>query len=297
MNHHDRCQACGTARPEWTPQYREAGIYRCGHCRSLTFFPSGKLELAALYSPRYFSGGEYTDYVGHRAVHELNFRRKWRLIRRFAPAPLRVFEIGCAYGYFVNCALQSGAEQAFGVDVSEEAVAAARREFGPIFETASATATPPFSYNCLVGWDVWEHLEHPLDLFASHISGLTPGGLVCLTTVDASAAVARLRGRRWRQLHPPTHVHYPTKKGLAEGLRSLGLEILHHGHFGYYRALASYLAPLKMDGLVTPFKALRNFPVPLDLRDIQIVVAVKPDHGRDSTTVPARPYDAQTPSP
>ncbi len=229
------------------------------------------MNAPVLYGPDYFQGGEYDDYRAHRRIFERNFARKWELIRGLQPAPLKVFEVGSAYGYFLNHALTHGAAQGLGVDVSPDVVAQACAQFGAHF--ALAPAIPTFSYNVLVAWDVWEHLERPLDMFRGHVANLAPGGVVALTTVDASSLNARLRGRRWRQLHPPTHLHYPTRAGLRAGLEGLGLSVLRQESFKQDRALETYAAALRLERLLP--RAWRNWPVGLDLGDIQLVIARK----------------------
>lgn len=269
------CQNCGEDRGRWTPKFPDLQIYECLDCGSLAYRGEGELDTSAIYSNEYFHGGEYEDYVGHREVHERNFQRRWAMLEPLLPRPLKLFEVGCAHGFFVDFARRKGAEAVFGVDVSREAIEFARSRFGPFFEVASPAIRPPFSFNCLVAWDVWEHLEYPRDLFDQLIRDLEPGGIVALTTVDAGAVVARLRGRRWRQLHPPTHLNYPTWRGLSHGLSRLGLRVLRHTHLGYYRALESYLSVLGLDRLVRPFSRIRTLPIAFDLRDIQMVVARK----------------------
>jgi cyclopropane fatty-acyl-phospholipid synthase-like methyltransferase len=271
-----RCHACGERPSSWAPHYEELGIRRCSSCGSLAFHAEKSFDFARLYSAGYFHGGEYEDYTGHRAVHERNFERKMRLLRRNAPTDLRVLEIGCAYGYFVDHALRSGAAAAHGTDVSSDAIDFARKNVGPHFSLADEPLPPDLRYNCIAAWDVWEHLSEPFDLFASLIERLPAGGTVAVTTVDSSSFVARSRGPKWRQIHPPTHLHYPTFDGLARGMRALGLDVVHHAHFGYHRALETYLAALRLKWLVRPFPRLRLVPVLVDVRDTQIIIARKP---------------------
>lgn len=275
MKAHDQdiCQSCGQRSPQWTAAFPEVGIRRCAHCGSLTFFPHSALDLGSLYSPEYFQGGEYSDYQGHRRAHEDCFRRKWKLIQSLLPGEIRVFEMGCAYGFFVNYARTHGAKEAFGVDVSPEIIAKAQQSFGPHYGVVPAV--PPFKYNCLVAWDVWEHLEQPLTTMGEKIAQLEPGGLFAFTTVDSSSFVARTRGSRWRQIHPPTHMHYPTYHALEMGMKHLGLEVVHHSHFAQSRALEMYLDAVGMGRWFPKIEWLRKLPVPLNLFDIQLIIARK----------------------
>src|SRR5262249_34985764 len=156
-------------------KYPDLNIDQCTECRSLTYRKTAELNLPSIYSDDYFHGAEYEDYVGHRAVHERNFERRWTLMKPHLPESPRLFEIGCAHGFFVDFARRQGGQEVFGIDISREAVAFARSRFGPFFDVSSETIRPPFSFNCLVGWDVWEHLEQPFDWFSQLVRDLEPG--------------------------------------------------------------------------------------------------------------------------
>lgn len=274
------CQNCGERAARWSSKFPELHLDQCLDCGSLSYRGGEELDASTIYSDEYFHGGEYENYIGHREVHERNFSRRWAILAPHLRRPVRLFEIGCAYGFFIDFARRQGAESVFGTDISQDAIAFARSQFGPHFSVASDASRPPFSFNCLVAWDVWEHLESPRDLLEGLIRDLEPGGVLALTTVDSGAVVARLRGKRWRQIHPPTHLHYPTRRGLSLGLARLGLRIVRHTYLGYYRALESYLSPLGLDRFVRRFPNARTLPIPLDLRDIQLVVATKDEAAR-----------------
>jgi cyclopropane fatty-acyl-phospholipid synthase-like methyltransferase len=270
------CQSCGALDPEWQPLYHDLALFSCPACQSFSFFSEAPFDAAAVYSRRYFEGGEYADYVGHRRAHEVNFREKWAILARHLRGPTRLLEVGCAYGLFIGFAQDQGVLEVLGIDVSADAIDFATRTFGPHFAVSVDGTHPAFAYNCLVAWDVWEHLPRPLAYFTRLVADLDPGGLFAVATVDSSSWVARHRGRRWRQIHPPTHVHHPTFSAMRRAMRCLGLETLYHGHVRQHRALETYLAPLGLGRLVRRFATLRTLPVPFDLGDYQLIVARKP---------------------
>ena len=268
------CQSCGGTSPNWSLIYSDLRIYRCGLCSSLSFFTQDILDSIKLYNAGYFEGGEYRDYQGHRRAHEAGFKKKWHLIKSHLSGHPRVFEIGCAYGFFINYVMHNGASKAFGVDVNPSIISQAVSNFGPMF--GDATATPHFPFNCLVAWDVWEHLEAPFSFFSEALKALEPGGLLAVTTVDSSSFVARARGSRWRQIHPPTHIHYPTYSAMDLCMGALGLEVVHHSHFAQVRAMEMYLEALHLDFLLPQRSEIRKLPLGLNLYDIQLVIARKP---------------------
>jgi hypothetical protein len=97
-----------------------------------------------------------------------------------------------------------------------------------------------------------------------------PSALVAVTTVDASSVVARVRGRTWRQYHPPTHLNYPTRESLRRFFEPRGFRVVWQRAFGYYRPLREYLRAL---GLRCGPASVWDLPIFLDLRDTQLVIA------------------------
>ncbi len=75
-------------------------------------------------------------------------------------------------------------------------------------------------------WDTIEHLEKP-EVYVEKACGLlNTGGYICITTGDAGSLNARMRGRKWRQIHPPTHLHYFSRKTLSLLLQKKGFEVV-----------------------------------------------------------------------
>jgi SAM-dependent methyltransferase len=274
----ERCENCGGAAL-WERAFPgRDDVERCRRCGGWTFVGPVAAPAAELYGEGYFNGGEYAAYDAARASHERNFRRKLRLLRAHgAPRPedTRLLELGCATGEFLAEAGRAGVARALGLEVSAYCREVARgrgHEVLPPDEAATDRAVTALSPNVVVAWDVWEHLRAPASTLDALLREADPGVTVALTTVDAGSAVARLRGTRWRQFHPPTHLCYPTRRSLRLYLERLGFAIVHHGSFGYYRPLAEYLRVVGVRASASP-PAWMTLPVFLDLFDIQIVIA------------------------
>ena len=93
----------------------------------------------------------------------------------------------------------------------------------------------PIDVVCL--WDPIEHLERPHAYVEELARILPPGGIVALTTGDIGSVVARLRGVKWRQIHPPTHLHYFSRLTLTKLLQLRGFRVLYARSCGQYRTL------------------------------------------------------------
>jgi 2-polyprenyl-3-methyl-5-hydroxy-6-metoxy-1,4-benzoquinol methylase len=230
------CLVCGGS-------YRDAklpGLLACSACHFVTANISlSEGELRRLYSAGYFRGEEYKDYVAERALLEKHFRIRLKRLLRYVQAPegKRLLEIGCAYGFFLSVARTSFREIE-GLDVSEDAVQYATKELGLKATTGdflTYEAREPVDVVCL--WDTIEHLEKP-HLYLERASAMmNPGAVMAITTGDIGSLAARLRGARWRQIHPPTHLQYFSKKTLVRLLAKYGFRVRYCGHEGMYRSI------------------------------------------------------------
>lgn len=279
-----RCENCGGIA-SWEGMFARVGspdVARCRRCGGWTFTGPVAAPAEELYGEAYFNGGEYAAYDAARASHARNFARKLRLLRRHgAPRPeaTRLLDLGCATGEFLAAARRAGVAQALGLEVSSYCRDVARARGHEVLspaDPAADLAVTALRPNLVVAWDVWEHLPAPASTLDALLRRASPGVTVALTTVDAGSVVARLRGTRWRQFHPPTHLCYPTRRSLRLYFERLGFEIVHHGSFGYYRPLAEYLRVLGVRASASP-PAWLTTPIFLDLYDIQLVIARRGD--------------------
>ena len=237
------CDVCGEAgRP-----VGYAGLRRCDACThvwaDLSLDPA---EIAKLYQRSYFFGDEYGNYLEDRRVIEKNFSGRLATLRRFMTGTHRsLFEVGSAYGFFLNAARGAFASVR-GIDVSEDAVRFARGEFGLDVTCgdllAQDLAGQTFDVVCL--WDTIEHLATPRQYLEKVSDQMPAGSLIAITTGDIGSLNARFQKGRWRLIHPPTHLHYFTKRSLTELLGRCGFDVVHVEHCGVYRSLGGMLQNL-----------------------------------------------------
>jgi SAM-dependent methyltransferase len=231
------CPCCGSV--EWTR--RPPGFVICQSCGMMTLQRQFSLEeIKKEYGADYFHGREYIDYVADAPVQQTLLRAHLGRVERYVAPGARLLEIGCAYGYFLDL-LRRQYPQSVGVDVSSDAVASARRRGldardGDLLETDIAG---PFDGVCL--WDTIEHLTDPVAVMQRAVDLLSPGGYVFLTTGDLGSLLARAQGLRWRQIHPPTHLFYFTRRALTLLCGRLGVTVLALETVTIYRRLGSSL--------------------------------------------------------
>jgi hypothetical protein len=131
-------------------------------------------------------------------------------------------------------------------------------------------------------WDVIEHLHNP-HLYIQKVSEtLAAGGHVYITTGDIAALLPRLQKRKWRMIHPPSHLHYFSKKTLSMLLARYGLNVTHVRYPGTARSLKQiYYSLYLLRKRETVFKKLVYAKIPerafitLNTYDIMLVVAQK----------------------
>lgn len=218
-----KCLVCGGT-------YRKSkltGLVECDSCGFVTTnLELTNEEIKRLYSADYYHGEEYADYVSDKKIIQNNLKKRIKRIKKDFPSGGDLFEIGCAYGFFLEIAKEYfGSTE--GIDISDDAVDYAREY---LKQNAHAgdflTFKSDRKYDIVCMWDTIEHLEHP-DLYVEKVKELLKkGGLLCITTGDIGSLNARIRGRKWRQIHPPTHLHYFSKKTLKLMLIKRGFQVV-----------------------------------------------------------------------
>jgi 2-polyprenyl-3-methyl-5-hydroxy-6-metoxy-1,4-benzoquinol methylase len=275
------CLVCGG---RYSPS-RLPGLLQCQSCGFITAnLKLSHEELERLYSSAYFSGEEYNDYVAERTLIERHFRQRLRVLAGHVDAPqsAALFEVGCAYGFFLHVA-QGEFKSVAGIDISTDAVTYAREQL-QLEAVAGDFATFPLQrqVDVVCMWDTIEHLADP-DIYVRRAAEiLRPGGYLAITTGDIGSLTARLRGGKWRQIHPPTHLHYFSRRTLTQLLEREGLTVRYVSHDGMYRSAETmaYITLAIKHRQRKLFEALKrsgllNWSLYLNLYDILFVIAQK----------------------
>jgi SAM-dependent methyltransferase len=258
-------------------------LLKCPSCGFVTARRDADLDLSRLYGEEYFCGSEYLDYAADEAFFKKNFRKRLNdLLRQRSGG--RLLEIGSAYGFFLDLARHHF--DVFGYEVNAEGARYGRGHFGVDIRTAdfleATLADTGGPIDIAVMWDVIEHLERP-DRFVAHIADLSaPNALLCLTTADIGSRVAQWRGRQWRMIHPPTHLHYFDRSTITRLLANHGFRVVEIRSIGVARSFRQilyslFVLHLKMRRVYTSLH--RAIPaawgLTINTRDIMLVMAEK----------------------
>jgi SAM-dependent methyltransferase len=200
-----------------------------------------------LYDEHYFTRVDYPDYVGNEAALRRSMQRHLRQMARYGRLGGGLLEVGCAYGFFLDEARRHFAPVT-GVDIVATAVERACEDLG-VDARAGRFLDMGFEderFDAVCLWDTIEHLPRP-DQFLEKIRRLLhPDGRLYLTTGDLSSLNARLRGARWRQIHPPSHLHYFSRTTLRRLLERIGFVVAGFETAAYYHTVHNVLASIAL---------------------------------------------------
>lgn len=263
---------------------RIGGLLYCGTCSFVTAdLKVPEKELQRIYGRHYFNGGEYPDYAADERIIKKNFKTRLATLLKFVddPGKKSLFEIGCAYGFFLESAA-GYFRSAAGIDISKDAVVFARKRGVSAFCGNFTGLKKIKKADVFCMWDTIEHLPDPAETVGKISRMTNKGGLIALTTGDIHSLNAIARGKKWRQIRPPVHLHYFSRKSLTTLLEKNGFEVIYTGHPGQYANLGSMLKIMlvvrnKMKPVYAFFEAvgLAKLNIYLNLFDLIYMIARK----------------------
>lgn len=254
----------------------------CGHIFALTNLDDNGIK--SLYGSSYFHGDEYMNYEDEVDSLRANFRIRNNELKPFLKDNNgSLLDVGCAYGFYVKEA-ETLFSSTLGIDVANEAVFKGRDLLG-VDLRAGDLLTYDFGdkkFDVITMWDTIEHLQNPRLYVEKVATLLRPNGIFAFTTGDISALTPRIRGEKWRMIHPPTHIHYFTPQTAERLLNQFNLTICSVKHRGVYRTIGNVmhnLFTIRMNLPVIP-KTLKLLGVDrvniyLNTFDIMTVIAQK----------------------
>jgi SAM-dependent methyltransferase len=218
----ERCEICG-GETEPAGERRGFRLRRCPAC-GFAFVERPRTDYDALYGEDYYAGrgaDPLVDYAFELAEPERTVRLyEWRGIRRAVAALLPVgpatrwLDYGCGTGGLVRHLRETVGCDALGY---EQGWAAGRLAVPHLDDDAFAAATGTF--DVVTAIEVIEHAIEPVALLRRLRELLRPGGLLFLTTGNASGRDLE----RWRYVVPEIHVSFFEPRTLERALREAGL--------------------------------------------------------------------------
>jgi SAM-dependent methyltransferase len=138
------------------------------------------------------------------------------LARRLRAAGLkrndRILDYGCGNGDLLAYLQKSGYSFVQGYD--------------PFVDSFSSEQVLQESYDVVIAKDVFEHMENNKEVLRKWKSLLRPGGLLCLSVVNADGIDLRTSGRMLHALHQPYHLHIPSMAAIESMALELGFKTI-----------------------------------------------------------------------
>jgi SAM-dependent methyltransferase len=223
---HARCFRCDLPG-EAVHHVEPFSVVRCSTCGQVFVSPRLNPEgREALYGdPAYFDDGVY------RNAQATLLQRTWSrgrldLIEDALGGSdrARLFEIGCAYGLFLEAARNRGFLVG-GLEFSPVAARTASDRLDRDIEVGEVEhLNHSRTFDVVVSWDVIEHVPNP-GVFMKAVGAMVrPGGVAAFSCPYLDSLPARLLGSRWWNLKPEKHIWHFTVDGLAALLGEHGLE-------------------------------------------------------------------------
>lgn len=274
------CIACGSAAAN-RHLYDVAGhaILACSVCGLGKTVVRPNFDPSAIYNETYFQGGQddgYADYKGSSEYLSLEFRHVLQEMAEQGVSCGKLFEFGCAYGFFLDEARKNF--EVAGAELAEDAVLECRRrELDVVRHVDDAFLQQRGPFDAVVMLDVIEHLTEPKAVLETIHKHMAPGAMLTLSTGDFGALSARLMRSHWRLMTPPQHLWFFTVDSMTRLLRAQGFKIVRVSHPAKRVPLSLILYQLARYLGAQKWLRGRQIPgsVPMNLFDAMRVFAIK----------------------
>jgi 2-polyprenyl-3-methyl-5-hydroxy-6-metoxy-1,4-benzoquinol methylase len=242
------CLVCNSNK--WDPLYNNV-LLRCVSCEFITISEDITPEqIEKIYTENYFKGEEYPDYLSDKAILQANFKRRLHHVYKYIDKNrmTNILEIGCAYGFFAEVLLMELQKSKYkGYDIVPEAIQYGSEQLKQnVVCEDYLKADNEEKITDVFMWDVIEHLQDPVSFIRKAASELETGGRLYITTGDIERLIPRMRKEKWRLIHPPSHMHYFSKRTLSKLLQDNGFKIANVSYPAIYRSIRSMYYSLFM---------------------------------------------------
>lgn len=295
----ETCRLCGAERGVRLFEDPPFSVVRCKACSFVWVTPRlPDSQLEAVYGEDYWRSDMpreqgYADYVRDEPLYLKTFRRRLRLVARWAPAGGRILDVGCAAGFFLRTAMQAGYDVQ-GIELSPAIARHASQRLGAdrVF-VGRIEDVPrdhdrirPGVFDVVTMWDVVEHVVDPHSLLLAARRFLRPDGVLILETQNVDSTFARLLGRRWQHFKHREHLYHFNPATIARLLEDTGFTVQRNspaygGKYVSFSFIAERAQRLgRLAGvLFRPLGLLGGANVYLNFRDEMVVVAVPSGRG------------------
>ena len=276
------CPVCGLTDVVALYVVNGYDIARCEGCR-LVFV---RQRLTADELSRYYASGGDVVYSDPENVANLNFyflKLRSLIEEQLPTGGRRLLDVGCSAGNFLD--VMAGWD-VYGVEMDPSAAGRAQERYGNRVHhgTLDDLPQPTRQFDVVTLLDTFDHVVDPLTTLARCHALLRPGGMLVIKVHDISCLYARLAGKRFYAIIPPSHLFYYEEASLRFVLSRAGFvpqSARHIGHRLFLKTIPYRLARSRTSGVffrlyqVLDRLRLGNLAVPKNLHDIITVTALR----------------------
>lgn len=229
-------------------------VYLCHNCDLELLYPQiGTAELDKLYSKEYYESWGLFDSSKEKSIKRMKsatFELCLDLIQRYITTG-KILDIGCATGYFLECAQKRGFTP-FGVEISGYSSKIAKDKFGElnIFQgNVDECSFDKKFFDVIVMIDFIEHTRNLITTLQSAKYLLKENGIIFIVTPDKSSLTNKLMAGKWAH-YKLEHFYYLSRKSIGVLAEKAGLKV---------ELVESQKKFVNIDYLHQQFKAYRHF--------------------------------------
>lgn len=244
---------------------------RCSSCGIERIWPQPSNEqLEKIYGQHYYDAwGIETSPKTVETLKKATFEKRLSLIRNDLKAEAKLLDLGCATGYFLDVAQESGFE-AFGVELSEYGANQTAAKHGKDhvfhgeFENSIFAANPINKFDAIFMSDFIEHVRDPKIILQLAHNRLNQGGKIVITTPMVKSFSYFIMGKTWSQ-YKTEHLFYFSFSNIKKLL-----EELNYSNVKYHKAIKC----MTLDYIITQFM---NYHHPLFTPIFKVTNKILPD--------------------
>jgi len=227
------CNVCGSyhLRPLWTAVDRLHGVE--GRFQYVQCADCGLVYMNPQITPACISQFYPADYAPHQAHSAASDRMTPKpnlpkMVLDTLDYQSRVLDVGCGNGSFLHQLRQFCRCRVNGVDISENAVLCARKQYGfEVFKGQIFTA--PFednTFDLITAWSCIEHMSNPTEAMKKAAALCKPAGWLFIKTPNYDSFAAKLFKDKWYHLDCPRHLYIFSPSTITTLLEKCGFEVI-----------------------------------------------------------------------
>jgi SAM-dependent methyltransferase len=134
-----------------------------------------------------------------------------------------LLDIGCALGFFLKAARDTGYSPVRGVEISEYAAPLLPGEVGIDVHNGPFSHVPgPEKYSVISAWYFIEHCADPVSVIENIFDSLEPGGVFAFSSPSVFGPLFQFDRKSWVETHPVDHRVDFTPRSVKRLLKGMG---------------------------------------------------------------------------